>query len=310
MPPDGTCDSAASLFGHRAGAGRAGLVGRRGAPAAAAGAGAGRPGRRSCAGRPGWRWPSARARGRRSPSWCCPATALPAAEHGHPRPPRRLRGQAARPTWATRCARGSCWRCCRRPSWRPSWPAPGPAWASSSATCTLSRASADRHARLARAASPARRRPTRRAPGPTRPRPAWTPTGPRWGGCRRCSPTGGWWRRSTGTITRRNVDRGALVQASSTALFEIAQTRTLKVFVDVPQSLAGRRAAPGMQARGVRARGARRASPTGKVVRTAGALDPGHPHAAHRGPPAGRGRPAGGRVRARAAEGAAGGRRR
>lgn len=75
-----------------------------------------------------------------------------------------------------------------------------------------------------------------------------------------------------GTITRRNVDRGALVKASDTALFEIAQTRTLKVFIDVPQSLAGD-VRTGMQAEVFAPEAPARVA-TGKVVRTAGALDP------------------------------------
>lgn len=46
----------------------------------------------------------------------------------------------------------------------------------------------------------------------------------------------------SGVITRRNVEKGSLVTAGSSAgvasLFEIARTETLKVTVDVPQSLA------------------------------------------------------------------------
>ncbi len=75
-----------------------------------------------------------------------------------------------------------------------------------------------------------------------------------------------------GTITRRHLDRGALVKAASTALFDIAQTTTLKVFVDVPQTLAPD-VRLGMAAR-VFAPEAPEKIVEGKVVRTARALDP------------------------------------
>ncbi len=79
-----------------------------------------------------------------------------------------------------------------------------------------------------------------------------------------------------GLITRRNVDRGALVTAGSgngvTSLFEIAQVQTLKVYVDVPQSLA-HDIRPGLEARISTLAAPARALPA-KVVRTAGALDP------------------------------------
>ncbi len=75
-----------------------------------------------------------------------------------------------------------------------------------------------------------------------------------------------------GVITRREVDRGALVKGGTTALFEIAQTNTLKVFIDVPQSLAGE-VRTGMQAEVFAPEAPARAA-SGKVVRTAGALDP------------------------------------
>jgi len=39
-----------------------------------------------------------------------------------------------------------------------------------------------------------------------------------------------------GVITQRNVDVGALVSAGNTLLYRIAQTRTLRTFVNVPQS--------------------------------------------------------------------------
>ena len=79
-----------------------------------------------------------------------------------------------------------------------------------------------------------------------------------------------------GLIVRRNVDRGALVTAGSgsgvTSLFEIAQTHALKVYVDVPQSLA-HDIRPGLEARISTLDAPARAFP-GRVVRTAGVLDP------------------------------------
>jgi multidrug efflux system membrane fusion protein len=75
-----------------------------------------------------------------------------------------------------------------------------------------------------------------------------------------------------GVITRRDVDRGALVKGGTTALFEIAQTDTLKVFIDVPQSLAGE-VRTGMPAEVFAPEAPARAA-SGQVVRTAGALDP------------------------------------
>lgn len=80
-----------------------------------------------------------------------------------------------------------------------------------------------------------------------------------------------------GVIVRRNVDRGALVTAGSgngmTSLFELAQTHTLKVYVDVPQSLA-HDIRPGLEAQISTLEAPARALP-GRVVRTAGVLDPG-----------------------------------
>jgi RND family efflux transporter MFP subunit len=75
-----------------------------------------------------------------------------------------------------------------------------------------------------------------------------------------------------GVITRRGVDRGTLVKSSATALFEIAQTGTLKIFVDVPQTLAGD-IRPGLAAQVFAPESPDRKF-AGKVVRTAGALDP------------------------------------
>ena len=56
-----------------------------------------------------------------------------------------------------------------------------------------------------------------------------------------------------GTITARNVDVGALIEAGSAGgpakeLFDLAQTGTLRVYVDVPQDYSRQAAAPGTQA--------------------------------------------------------------
>jgi RND family efflux transporter MFP subunit len=75
-----------------------------------------------------------------------------------------------------------------------------------------------------------------------------------------------------GVITLRNVDSGALVTAGSTLLYRIAQTATLRTYVNVPQSYAdavrqGQSAAlsvPNFPGRTF----------TGTVARTANALDP------------------------------------
>jgi RND family efflux transporter MFP subunit len=75
-----------------------------------------------------------------------------------------------------------------------------------------------------------------------------------------------------GVITLRNVDVGALVNAGNTLLYRIAQTGTLRLYVNVPQTYAndvraGQRAQltvsnlPGRKF-------------TGTVTRTANALDP------------------------------------
>jgi RND family efflux transporter MFP subunit len=75
-----------------------------------------------------------------------------------------------------------------------------------------------------------------------------------------------------GVITLRNVDVGALVNAGSTLLFRIAQTSTLRTYLNVPQE----------QASGIRTGQIARLSVsnlpgrqfTGAVARTANALDP------------------------------------
>ncbi|WXH27521.1 Multidrug resistance protein MdtA [Myxococcus stipitatus] len=80
-----------------------------------------------------------------------------------------------------------------------------------------------------------------------------------------------------GLIVRRNVDPGALVTAGSTSgvtsLFELAQTHALKVYVDVPQSLA-QDIRPGLEAR-ISTLDAPARGLLGRVVRTSGVLDPG-----------------------------------
>ena len=75
-----------------------------------------------------------------------------------------------------------------------------------------------------------------------------------------------------GTITARRIDVGQLVVAGTgTELFHLAQTRTLRVFVRVPQTVAQGIAA-GQEAEVVTdTRAGRRTM--AKVVRTAGALD-------------------------------------
>ncbi len=75
-----------------------------------------------------------------------------------------------------------------------------------------------------------------------------------------------------GVITLRNVDVGALVNAGSTMLFRIAQTGTLRIYVNVPQSnashvrtgQAARLSVPNLPGREF----------NGTVARSASALDP------------------------------------
>jgi len=74
-----------------------------------------------------------------------------------------------------------------------------------------------------------------------------------------------------GTITARGIDVGDLVATNSTKeLFHLDQTRTLRVYVRVPQSLA-RSIAPGQAAEVTIPELPKRAFPA-KVVRTAGAM--------------------------------------
>ncbi len=79
-----------------------------------------------------------------------------------------------------------------------------------------------------------------------------------------------------GTVTSRRIDRGALITSGSGAtvasLFTIGQTDALRVFVDVPQ-MAAVGITPGQTVDiGLRERPGHVTS--GRVVRTAGALDP------------------------------------
>lgn len=75
-----------------------------------------------------------------------------------------------------------------------------------------------------------------------------------------------------GIVTSRRLDVGQLVAAGNGAeLFRLAQTRTLRIFVRVPQTLA-RNVAIGQTAE-VALNGVAGSSVTAKVVRTAGALD-------------------------------------
>ena len=75
-----------------------------------------------------------------------------------------------------------------------------------------------------------------------------------------------------GVITLRNVDAGALVNAGSTLLFRIAQTGTLRTYVNVPQANASS-VRPGQTAR-LSVSNLPGRQFTGTVARTANALDP------------------------------------
>ncbi|MCU0684156.1 MAG: efflux RND transporter periplasmic adaptor subunit [Polyangiaceae bacterium] len=75
-----------------------------------------------------------------------------------------------------------------------------------------------------------------------------------------------------GVVTRRLVDPGALVGAGTGALFEVSDVKTLRVYVDVPQSLAAA-VTKGLDAEIVLPRS--QSEPVrGTIVRSAGALDP------------------------------------
>jgi RND family efflux transporter MFP subunit len=75
-----------------------------------------------------------------------------------------------------------------------------------------------------------------------------------------------------GVITLRNVDVGALVNAGNTHLYRIAQTGTLRLFVNVPQTYAGV-IHVGQQAQ-LTVSNLPNRSFKGTVARTANALDP------------------------------------
>jgi RND family efflux transporter MFP subunit len=80
----------------------------------------------------------------------------------------------------------------------------------------------------------------------------------------------------SGIVTARNIDNGALVSAGNggqnAALFHVAQTDTLRIYVTVPQTNA-RSVTPGQSAT-VSLREIPEKTFDAKVVRTAGALDP------------------------------------
>jgi len=81
----------------------------------------------------------------------------------------------------------------------------------------------------------------------------------------------------SGTITRRNIDTGALIDAGSnggphTALFDLAETDKLRVYVEVPQDAAPE-IAVGATAQLTLPQFPGRSFP-GRVARTAGAIDP------------------------------------
>jgi RND family efflux transporter MFP subunit len=74
----------------------------------------------------------------------------------------------------------------------------------------------------------------------------------------------------SGVITVRNVDTGALVNTGNTLMFRIAQTDPLRIYVNVPQESSG--AVRVGQTAQVKINDSRQF--TGKVTRTANALDP------------------------------------
>jgi membrane fusion protein, multidrug efflux system len=81
-----------------------------------------------------------------------------------------------------------------------------------------------------------------------------------------------------GTVTARNVDVGALIDAGSAGgpareLFDLAQTGTLRVYVDVPQDYSRQAVAPDAQAYLTLSQFPDRRFP-GKIVRNARAINP------------------------------------
>jgi RND family efflux transporter MFP subunit len=75
-----------------------------------------------------------------------------------------------------------------------------------------------------------------------------------------------------GTITARSIDRGSLVTAGSTAMFRLAATDIVRVFIQLPQDVATNVVVGGPAKVNVREYAGR--SFEGTVARTAGALDP------------------------------------
>ncbi|MDB5976680.1 MAG: efflux transporter, family, subunit [Nevskia sp.] len=81
-----------------------------------------------------------------------------------------------------------------------------------------------------------------------------------------------------GTITARNVDAGALIEAGSAGgpakeLFDLAQTGTMRVYVDVPQDYSRQAAAPDAQAYLSLSQFPDRQFP-GEIARNAGSINP------------------------------------
>jgi RND family efflux transporter MFP subunit len=80
-----------------------------------------------------------------------------------------------------------------------------------------------------------------------------------------------------GTITERKIDVGNLVTAGSasttTPLYRISQTDSLRVFVDVPQASAGELMSAGVPAQ-IRASGSVAGTFAGKIARTSEAVNP------------------------------------
>jgi RND family efflux transporter MFP subunit len=80
-----------------------------------------------------------------------------------------------------------------------------------------------------------------------------------------------------GTITERKIDVGNLVTAgsssSTTLLYRISQTDTLRIFVDAPQAYAGELMKPDVPAQ-IRATGAVGGVFTAKIARTSAAMNP------------------------------------
>ena len=75
-----------------------------------------------------------------------------------------------------------------------------------------------------------------------------------------------------GVITQRNVDVGALVNAGNTLLYRIAQTATLRTYVNVPQASVERHSCG--QAATLTVSNLPGRTFTGTVARTANSLDP------------------------------------